>query len=397
MTLASLVPVFITTLSFYVTGVTAYLFLLAVAAYFFKKKVEYGGKPLRLVVVIPAHNEEEHISETVGRLKRSSYKASLFAVVVIADNCDDLTEAKALRAGADVFGRTNQKEKGKGQALDWFFTHHREAYAWADAVVLIDADTTVDKDFLLEIAASLKHPSVKAVQGYYGVSNPREHWRSGLVSAAFHVFNHLRPAGCNRLGGSAGLRGNGMGLRTELLLGLGWPAHSIVEDHEFTLRLLLKQVVVYYNPDARVYSDMPSDRKVAEKQRMRWEGMRRGMRNRFVRLVLKELIRRPRVFYVHTLLGFFVPPFAKVVMWQLVLFGVSAFIAPRAAFLMAVCFGADFFYVLSGLVLRGAGRAEWLSLCRAPFYLIWKLGVYIKMINRAPTSWERTKRASELK
>lgn len=397
MIIVTALHVLLVILSLYVSAIAAYLLAITVSAYFFRKKVDHDGKRLKLAVVVPAHNEEEHISETVRRLRKSDYESSFFTIIVIADNCDDLTEERATRAGAQVFRRTNTKERGKGQALDWFFTHHREAYAWADGVVLIDADTLVDKSFLSEIAASLRHPSVKAVQGYYGVSNAGRHWRSALVSAAFHVFNHLRPAGCNRLGGTAGLRGNGMGFRKELLLGLGWPAHSIVEDHEFTLRLLLKDVIVHYNPDARVFSDMPLDSKVAEKQRMRWEGMDRRMRNRFVRLVFRELVRHPRARYLHTLAGFFIPPFAKIVMWQIALFGTALAAGSRAAILLAACFGVDLFYVFSGLILRGATSAEWLSLCRVPFYLLWKLWVYIKMIERAPTAWERTKRTSELK
>jgi cellulose synthase/poly-beta-1,6-N-acetylglucosamine synthase-like glycosyltransferase len=222
----------IAVLSSYVIAVSAYLLLVAGAAYFFRKKVVYKGAPLRLAVVIPAHNEEAGIGATVGRLLESSYAADRFAGFVIADNCTDRTGERAGRAGARVCNRVDPEKRGKGQALDWFLRTQRAAYRRADGIVMVDADTLVERDFLGEIAASLRHPDVLAVQGYYGVSNARVHWRAGLLSAAFHVFNHLRPAGHNRLGGTAGLRGNGMGFRTKLLRH-GWPAHSIVEDHEF--------------------------------------------------------------------------------------------------------------------------------------------------------------------
>lgn len=396
MIIAPLILALFTSLSLCITAITAYLLLVTCAAYFFRKKVQYGGRPLKLAVVIPAHNEEECIGETIRRLNESDYERRLFTIVVIADNCEDRTEERARAAGATVFRRTDAEERGKGQALDWFYRHHRHAYGWADAIIMIDSDTTVDRQFLREMAASLSHPSVTAVQGYYGVSNPGEHWRSALVSAAFHVFNHLRPAGITRLGGTAGLRGNGMGFRKELLVD-GWPAHSIVEDFEFTLHLLLRGVVVHYNPDALVFSGMPTDAKSAKSQRMRWEGMDRRTLSACKSLVLGHFVRRPRVRLLHALLGFFVPPFAKIVVGQVTLLIAALILSSKMAAPLIVCLAVDLFYVFSGLLLRGASSAEWLSLLRAPRYVVWKLGIYIRMIDRRPTGWERTKRPAELR
>ena len=260
---------------------------------------------------------------------------------------------------------------------------------------MIDADTQAHPDFLKEIAASLKHPGVHAAQGYYGVSNASAHWRSGLVSAAFHVFNHLRPAGHNCLGGTASLRGNGMGFRKSLLR-QGWPAHSIVEDYEFSLRLLLDGIVVHYNPDAMVLSDMPVDGKVAETQRMRWEGASRGMRGTFIRLIFKRFMREPRACYIDALFNSFVPPLALLVMGQVGCLAAALAFHSRLALPLACCFAVDVFYVLSGLVLRRARAVEWRSLLWAPFYILWKIPLYIKMRKVDSTVWRRTKRPSEL-
>jgi cellulose synthase/poly-beta-1,6-N-acetylglucosamine synthase-like glycosyltransferase len=382
--------------SLYVIAVTAYLFMVAAAAYFFRKKAEYGGRPLRLAVVIPAHNEEAHIERTVECLHASIYPKGSYAVFVIADNCSDRTEELARRAGASVFRRTDPARRGKGQALDWFLRGQAAAYSTADAVVMIDADTEAHPDFLKEIAASLKHPGVHAAQGYYGVSNASAHWRSGLVSAAFHVFNHLRPAGHNCLGGTAGLRGNGMGFRKGLLRH-GWPAYSIVEDYEFSVRLLLDGIVVHYNPDAMVFSDMPVERKVAETQRLRWEGASRGMRRTFIRLIFKRLIKEPRACYVDALANSFVPPLALLVLGQSVCLGAALALHSRLAVVLACCFAVDVFYVLSGLVLRRACAVEWRSLLWAPFYVLWKIPLYVKMRKADPNVWKRTKRPSELR
>ncbi len=384
-----------TVLSMYFMAITAYLCVIAVAAYFFKKRVSREGRPMRLAVVIPAHNEEMHIAETVGSLFASHYPRELYEVFVIADNCDDRTAARALQAGSRVFSRVDPSMRGKGQAVDWFLRSHGHVLAFADAIVMIDADTWVDKEFLREMAASLRYPGVAAVQGYYGVANARAAWRSGLLSAAFHVFNHLRPAGHRRLGGTAGLRGNGMAFKKEVLAG-GWPAHSIVEDYEFSVMLLLRGIVVDYNPDAMVFSDMPTERKVAETQRMRWEGIDPRIKHRLRRLMFRKLAGEPRIRYLDALIDSFVPPLALIVLGQSLLFVMALMLRSPLVVPLACCFCIDMFYVLSGLILRGAGAAEWRSLLKAPSYMLWKIAVYFKMRNQDASVWNRTERPSGL-
>jgi hypothetical protein len=329
-------------------------------------------------------------------MSRSDYPKTLYSVFVIADNCSDRTEEHALKGGARVFTRTDPANRGKGQALDWFFRNYRNVYRDFSAIVMIDADTMVDSSFLKEMAASLRHPAVRAVQGYYGVSNAGAHWRSGLVSAAFHVFNHLRPAGLNALGGTAGLRGNGMGFRSDVMVDHGWPAYSIVEDYEFSIKLLLRGIVVHYNPEAKVFSDMPTRRSVAETQRMRWEGMDRGLRRNLLWQVMKKYIAEPRSCYLNALIGSFIPPFAKLVLFQSVLFCLFPLVYRFAAIPLIFWFVADAFYVTSGLLLRGATRVEWGSLLRSPFYVLWKIPLYVRMRNTDSSVWHRTKRPSEL-
>ena len=43
----------------------------------------------RLLIVIPAHDEESGIATTVQSCRAANYPPALFGVVVIADNCSD--------------------------------------------------------------------------------------------------------------------------------------------------------------------------------------------------------------------------------------------------------------------------------------------------------------------
>ena len=66
----------------------------------------------RLLVVIPAHNEEANVG---ARSRAASFvvRPARFCVWVIADNCSDGT-AQALEAGAEVFERTDDRPPQQG-------------------------------------------------------------------------------------------------------------------------------------------------------------------------------------------------------------------------------------------------------------------------------------------
>jgi cellulose synthase/poly-beta-1,6-N-acetylglucosamine synthase-like glycosyltransferase len=380
--------------SLYIFGITLYLLVLTVAAYFFRKKTGPSNR-LRLAVVIPAHNEEGQIETTIEAVFRSTYPRDLYHVFVIADNCTDRTAELAAAGGASVFERHDPDHRGKGQALDWFFTNCRSVYGRYDGVLIMDADTLSDQLFMAEMSASLSHPDVLVVQGYGGVSNTETNWRTALLSAAFAV-NHIRPAGRSMIGGSAGLRGNGMGFRTSVLEQHGWPAYSMVEDAEFSLKLLLGGTLVHYNPDAVVASEMPTQAAQAERQRMRWEGAWLLMARAFMPSLLFQFLKRPRVCFLDAFIGILIPPFSLLVLSQVVFMGMAAMVHPAALLLLLVCLAVDLFYVLSGLIQRRASRTVWMSLFSAPLFVLWKLPLYLKMLRRRRHGWERTKRQSEL-
>ncbi len=373
---------------------TLYLLLLTGAAFGFSKKVGLRPEPPpRIAVVIPAHNEEAGIAATVASVRRCRYPTSAFEVIVIADNCTDRTAAVAQAAGATVYVRTEPTRRGKGQALDWFLRQWGEASEAYAITALIDADTIVAPDFLWEIAASLSHADVQVVQGFYGVANPEENWRTALTTAALCVFHHLRPAGRNRLGGSAGLKGNGMAFRTALLRQYGWPAQSIVEDLEFSLQLLRDHILVHYNPDAAVYGEMARTRHQAEVQRRRWEGGRWQMVRTYAPLLLRQWWQERRLALLDGFLDLATPPLALLVAATAGLWLVGLLCYPGYAFLPGWCLLGLAVYVMAGLWLRKAPLRVWLSLAAAPFFILWKLPIHLaSLLRRQATVWQRTPR-----
>lgn len=376
---------------------SVYLLVLTLASWVHvPAAVEHDGT-MSIAIVVPAHNEELQIAATVRAILANNYPQSRRTLFVIADNCTDRTAAVAREAGARVFERSDLVERGKGQALDWFFRQHQEDYAGFDAVAVIDADTLPATDFLSAMASQFSDPHVMASQGFYGVANPRDSWRTLLAAAALAVFNHVRPAGQAGLGVSASLKGNGMLMRSELFRRYGWPAHSRVEDLEFYLLLLRDGIRVHYNPNAVVYGEMAVTAGQSAAQRRRWEGGRLDMLRQHATQLIKGLMSRPTLAYFDALMELCIPPLSLLVAAQLILFCISLAWFPPFAVVLGLCLLVSIGYVASGLLQRRMPLIVWLGLLGAPLFILWKLLLYLKMaVAPGNAGWERTRRKGEL-
>ena len=247
--------------------VTGWFLLLTIGSWCFTAKTDRSAPLKKLGVIIPAHNEALQIRATIENVQRCSYPAELLHIVVLADNSIDQTASLARSTGVTVVERHDSQLPGKGQALNWFLKNCQDSYSHLEGIVFIDADVMPDKDMFKQLSASLAHPDVHVVQGFNGVANPYENWRTALNTAAFNVFNHLRMAGNNYFFGTAMLKGLGMAFDTAILKKYGWPAHSVVEDVEFSIMLLEDKVPVHYNPAAIITSEMAVSRAQADGQR----------------------------------------------------------------------------------------------------------------------------------
>src|SRR5215217_4504464 len=63
-------------------------------------------------LIVPSHNEEQGIADTVHSLLQVDYPKDAFAVVVVADNCTDATADRARESGAEVLERNDDKLRG---------------------------------------------------------------------------------------------------------------------------------------------------------------------------------------------------------------------------------------------------------------------------------------------
>jgi glycosyltransferase involved in cell wall biosynthesis len=140
------------------------------------------SKTLKFDIIVPAHNEASVIERTVASLRKIDWPPEGFRILVIADNCTDRTAALARLAGATVLERHDAALRGKGYALNFAFRSSREQ-AWANAVIVVDADAEVSSNILAAFAARIE-AGLQAIQAHYGILNPMTSWRTRLTTFA---------------------------------------------------------------------------------------------------------------------------------------------------------------------------------------------------------------------
>jgi GT2 family glycosyltransferase len=381
--------------------------VLAATGYLFLMTVLSGRLPapalastrLKFDIVIPAHNEEAGIARTVQNLSRVDWPAAQRRLLVVADNCTDGTAARAREAGATVLERKDEKRRGKGYALEHAFNRSLEE-GFADAVVVVDADTVVSENLLRAFAARLE-AGAHAIQAHYGVLNPRASWRTRLMTIALALFHKVRSQARERRRLSCGLRGNGMCFSRTALQQVPHQAFSIVEDLEYGIRLGQAGHRVWYAAEAEALGEMVSSEKAARSQRRRWEDGRAALRRQAGLPLLTQALRRRDHVLLDLAVDLLVPPLSTVGLGAVGL-GVAAAAlswwqgAPALSlWAAAACFLFLVAYVLRGWALSGLGARGLLDLLGAPAYVAWKVWLKLRRAADPKGEWVRTAREGQ--
>ena len=233
-----------------------------------KRKQEHDAKK-SFAVIVAAHNEEQVIGALLDNLKLLDYPKHLYDILVICDNCTDSTVQIVRDKGCVPFIRKNLTLRGKGHAIEWMLNKLWDMPRKYDAVVMFDADNLVDCNFLREMNNDLCS-GARVIQGYLDVKNPEDSWITASYGACYWYTNRFWQLSRNNLNMACYLGGTGMCFDTDLLKEVGWGATSLVEDLEFTMRSVQRNVYPVFNYDAKVYDEKPLTLKASSRQRLRW-------------------------------------------------------------------------------------------------------------------------------
>ena len=377
--------------------VAVYFFVLTIGSMVYRSPKGPIPDGFSLAIIVPAHNEGEQIETIVRSIQNMDGNTDSVETFVIADNCDDDTAAMARAAGANVFERSDLENRGKGQALDWCLTTHKNELKVFDAIAFVDADMTITPNFAAEISACFAVPEVDVVQTLNIVSNPTTNWRCALGFMSFAVINHLRPSGRCFLGGTAELKGSGMAFRSRVILDYGWPAHTIAEDSEFGKQLLVDGYRVHYTPHAKVLSPIPEHKVQIETQQSRWEGGKQSLFKKFFPIFLRRTFTREAIRFADATVDLLVPPLTALIALAVLCLGASLLVSFNWSLAMLACIALIGLAIITSLVQLRAPLKVYGYIASIPAFMLWKIPLLFRVaVGKSGGGWERTPRDNEL-
>jgi len=200
-----------------------------------------------LIAVVPAHNEESAIAETIRSLRRQTRRPDW--IVVVPNNCTDQTAEVAEAAGAYVLPYPGHNPDKKAGAINYALDR-LEVYIpdpWNYGILVMDADTTLSSTFL-EIAEKHLTSGVGGVGGTFagrecgtalGYLQRMEYHRYGQVAKRMGERAFVL-TGTGTLFSYQALLDVREQRHTGELIPAGWgfyDNHSLTEDNELTFAL----------------------------------------------------------------------------------------------------------------------------------------------------------------
>ncbi len=214
--------------------------------------VNENFKPF-VTVMIPAHNEESVITNTVENILKMDYPN--FEVIVIDDRSSDNTasvikdlEAKHEQVRALI--REKDAFPGKSAVLN-----DALKMAHGEAILVFDADATVEPDFLNKLVPNLEPADVGAVQARKIIRNKDVNFLTRCQNNEYTFDTYLQVSR-DAIKGAVELRGNGELIKRQALEDIdGWNNYTITDDLDMSTRLHIKGWDVRFCPDACVYEE----------------------------------------------------------------------------------------------------------------------------------------------
>ncbi len=228
---------------------------------------EPGPDAPMVSVLIPCHNEEDCIEETIRYLSLQTY--SSFEIIAIDDASSDRTCEILRRLQGEIPNLRVIKLKsnqGKGTGLNMAALHSRGEY-----LVCIDADALLDKDAIRWFMWHFKSsPRVGAVTG-----NPKVRNRTSIL-AKIQVGEYSTIIGMIKraqriIGKVYTVSGVVVALRKKALLSAGfWSNNMVTEDIDISWKLQLDHWDIRYEARALCWILVPETLSGIWKQRVRW-------------------------------------------------------------------------------------------------------------------------------
>lgn len=226
-------------------------------------------------IIIPAHNEEKVIEDTLKSIEKLDYPKENIKVIVVNDNSSDNTKeifenfvAKGNRNYFHLVETTKEKGgKGKSSALNFGMS-----FAEGEYIVVYDADNTPEsKSLRILVKTIVSDPHLGAVVGKFRTRNKNKNILTKFINIEGLSFQWLAQGGRWRLFELSTIPGTNYIINKKILESLGgFDPRAIAEDTEISIKLYKNGYKTRFMPLAVTWEQEPETLKVFIKQRTRW-------------------------------------------------------------------------------------------------------------------------------
>ncbi|MCK8131484.1 glycosyltransferase family 2 protein [Pseudoalteromonas sp. 2CM28B] len=345
-------------------------------------------------VIIPAHNEELIIEDTLKKLQFEL--GCLNNVVVVADNCSDMTASIANGLGAQVVERQNEAQRGKGYALDAGVNHIRDLSP--EVVIIFDADCEFVSGSFFNLVLCCKHNN-SVVQSEYLMQAPASaSVKTRVAEFAWLVKNKIRPQGLSLFNINCQLQGSGMAFPWRVFEHISFASGSIVEDLELGLKLNSLSERVAFDSSSKVISYFPESEIGTQTQRTRWEHGHLASIAMLPKAMLAALS-KGNIRSLFTSLDAMIPP---TVLWLMLVFTclvasalVTFFGMYLPFYLSFIAFGSISLCLFLSWFCLGRNILPLRDFSAIFIYVLSKFNVYGSFLRGREKSWVRTDRGKK--
>lgn len=227
-------------------------------------------------IIIPAHNEEKVIEETVKAMLSLDYPHDKLEIIVVNDNSNDDT-ANILNSLQDQYSNRNLKiiettkkdggGKGKSNALNIGYKASRGEY-----LVIYDSDNTPEPLALRYLVWKIESSKeFGAVIGKFRTRNKDKNLLTRFINIETLSFQWIAQAGRWNLFKLCTIPGTNFIVRKDVIKKLGgWDVEAIAEDTEISFRIYRLGYKIGFMPWAVTWEQEPETIGVWMKQRNRW-------------------------------------------------------------------------------------------------------------------------------
>ena len=214
-------------------------------------------------IILPAHNEEKLIQDSIRNVLGADYPKCK-EIIVINDGSTDKTgeKAKELISFDNKLKVIDIPHSGKAHAINTGVKH-----ASGEVIIVLDADSKLGKDALTKLVTPFSDEKIGAVSGIIraDINNNPLTWFQDLEYMMSSTWRHI----CNKVNGTYLLPGFTAFRKTALEKIGGFQRDTLCEDFEIGLRMK-KAGYKMVMSDAIMHTGVPQNLRALARQRFRW-------------------------------------------------------------------------------------------------------------------------------